>query len=54
MFSTLALSPDQVLTLRKDHAVYMAGSGRINVAGLHVRDIPAFVTALKAVGYPVD
>jgi len=53
MFSTLALSPEQVLALRNDHAVYMAGSGRINVAGLHVRDIPAFVTALKAVGYPV-
>lgn len=53
MFSTLALSPDQVMALRKEHAVYMAGSGRINVAGLHVRDIPAFVTALKAVGYPV-
>lgn len=53
MFSTLALSPEQVLALRNDHAVYMAGSGRINVAGLHVRDIPAFVTALKAVGHPV-
>jgi aromatic-amino-acid transaminase len=54
MFSTLALTPEQVLALRKDHAVYMAGSGRINVAGLHTRDIPAFVTALKTVGYPVD
>lgn len=48
MFSTLPLSREQVLRLRADHAVYMADSGRINVAGLQPGDIPAFVDALRA------
>ncbi len=34
LFSMLALSKEQILTLREDHGIYMAGSGRINVAGL--------------------
>lgn len=54
MFSTLPLDRDQIGRLRADHAVYMAGSGRINIAGLQVGDVPAFVAALAAVGYPAD
>lgn len=50
MFSQLSLTPVQVETLRRDHAIYMAGSGRINLAGLGMRDIPRFIGALKAVG----
>ena len=49
MFSILPLSPDQVAALRTDHAVYMAGSGRINIAGLNEADIPRFVRAFDAV-----
>lgn len=49
MFALLPLSPDQVAALRKDHGVYMAGSGRINVAGLTLRTVPQFVQAVKAV-----
>ncbi len=49
LFSTLALTKDQVVRLREDHAVYMAGSGRINVAGLHSGNIANFIRALKTV-----
>lgn len=49
LFSMLALSKDQIVKLREDHGVYMAGSGRINVAGLHSGNIDNFVGALKTV-----
>jgi len=49
MFAMLSLTKDQIAALREDHAVYMAGSGRINVAGLTMGNIDAFVAALKAV-----
>ena len=49
MFSTLPLSPDQVRRLREEHGVYMAGSGRINIAGLTPDLIEPFITALAAV-----
>ncbi|WP_300535387.1 amino acid aminotransferase [Sphingosinicella sp.] len=49
MFSMLPLSPEQIRTLREVHAVYMAGSGRINVAGLTPDAIPAFAAAVAAV-----
>jgi aromatic-amino-acid transaminase len=49
LFSTLALTKDQIVKLREDHGVYMAGSGRINVAGLHSGNIANFVSALKTV-----
>jgi aromatic-amino-acid transaminase len=48
MFSLLALSPDVVKKLREEHAVYMAGSGRINVAGLSVETAGIFARALAA------
>ena len=51
MFSMLKLTADQIGRLRADHGLYMAGSGRINVAGLQVADIPAFVKKLRAVGF---
>ncbi|MXP44992.1 amino acid aminotransferase [Allopontixanthobacter sediminis] len=49
LFSMLALTKDQIASLREDHAVYMAGSGRINVAGLHSGNIANFIAALKNV-----
>lgn len=49
LFATLAVSPDQVQRLRADHAIYMAGSGRINLAGLSARTIQPFADALQAV-----
>ncbi|BCW87623.1 Aromatic-amino-acid aminotransferase [Alphaproteobacteria bacterium SO-S41] len=48
MFAQLPVTPAQVATLREQHAVYMAGSGRINLAGLTPATIPAFATAYAA------
>ncbi len=49
MFAMLPVSKEQVQQLREDHGVYMAGSGRINVAGLTMGNIDAFVAALADV-----
>jgi aromatic-amino-acid transaminase len=50
MFSTLNIAPEAVQRLKADHAIYMAGSGRINVAGFKGNDdIQAFTKALSAV-----
>lgn len=49
LFSMLPLTPAQILALREDHAVYMAGSGRINIAGLTTGNIETFIDALRAV-----
>ena len=49
LFSMLPLSKDQIQTLREDHAIYMAGSGRINIAGLHMGNIDKFIAAIAEV-----
>ena len=49
LFSMLALDKDQIARLRADHGVYMAGSGRINVAGLTQGNIDKFIAALAEV-----
>ena len=49
MFSMLALDKDQIQKLREDHGIYMAGSGRINIAGLTMGNIDKFIGALADV-----
>jgi aromatic-amino-acid transaminase len=49
MFATLRLDKEQIQALRDDHGIYMAGSGRINVAGLTTNNLDKFVEALRAV-----
>jgi len=49
LFSMLPLSPEQVLAMREKHAVYMAGSGRINIAGLTTANIDEFIERLADV-----
>ncbi len=49
LFSIVPLSPEQVLAMREKHAVYMAGSGRINVAGLTMGNIDRFIAAVADV-----
>jgi aromatic-amino-acid transaminase len=49
LFSMLPLSAEQILALRNDHAIYMAGSGRINIAGLTGGNIETFIDALRTV-----
>jgi aspartate/tyrosine/aromatic aminotransferase len=50
MFSLLGLSREQVETLRSEHAVYLVGSGRINVAGLFPANLDLVARAIVAVG----
>ena len=49
MFSLIGAAPEQVARLRDEHAVYMIGSGRINVAGLPEAEVDRFADALVAV-----
>lgn len=49
LFAMLPVTKEQVGKLREDHAIYMAGSGRINIAGLHMGNIGKFVDALAKV-----
>jgi aromatic-amino-acid transaminase len=54
MFAVLPLSKEQIERLRDKHGVYMAGSGRINIAGLTMGSLPKFVAALADVVAPVE
>ena len=49
MFSRLGLGPDQVAKLRADHAIYMVGDSRINIAGLNTDSVPVLARAIAAV-----
>jgi aromatic-amino-acid transaminase len=49
MFSYTGLSPEQVDTLREQHAVYLLRSGRMCVAGLNNSNVEATAAAMAAV-----
>ena len=49
LFSVLPLSSEQILKLRQEHGIYLAGSGRINIAGLTMDNIDKFIADLAAV-----
>ncbi len=49
LFSVLPVTKEQVAQLREDHGIYMAGSGRINVAGLTMDNIDKFIAAIADV-----
>jgi len=46
MFAMLPLARDAVLSLRTSHGIYMADSGRINIAGLRSDTVAPFVAAI--------
>jgi aromatic-amino-acid transaminase len=46
MFAMLPINVAAVARLRADHGVYMVGSGRINIAGLHYDTVGRFAAAL--------
>lgn len=46
LFSMLPINGEQILAIRERHGVYMAGSGRINIAGLTTGNIDKFIAAL--------
>jgi aromatic-amino-acid transaminase len=48
MFSILPVTPAQVEALRNDHGIYMAPTGRINIAGLNAQSVGPLVQALAA------
>ena len=49
MFSRLGVSGAQVEQLRLDHAIYMVGDGRMNIAGLNAATIPVVARAVAQV-----
>ncbi len=49
MFSFSGLNPDQVQRLRDEHAIYIVGSGRINVAGMTPENMGPLCDAIAAV-----
>ena len=49
MFSMLPVTTEQAVRLRDDHAIYMTNSGRVNIAGANVSNIPAVADALLTV-----
>ena len=49
MFSRLGLTPEQVVTLRVEHGIYMVGDSRINIAGLNAHTVPILAAAIATV-----
>jgi aspartate/tyrosine/aromatic aminotransferase len=50
MFSFSGLNKGQVERLKKEHAIYIVGSGRINVAGMTESNMEALCSAIVSVG----
>lgn len=49
MFSTLDLTPDQILQLRREQAIFMPLDGRMNVAGLQEGSIERLALAVASI-----
>jgi len=50
MFSRLGAAPELVQKLREDHAIYMVGDSRLNIAGLNTQTVPILAEAIVKVG----
>jgi aromatic-amino-acid transaminase len=50
MFSRLGATPEQVEKLREDHAIYLVGDSRLNIAGLNKESVPVLAKAMIDVG----
>ena len=50
MFSRLGASAERVEKLRADHAVYMVGDSRMNIAGLNSATVPILAQAIIEAG----
>lgn len=50
MFSRLGATPEQVERLRAEHAIYMVGDSRLNIAGLNRETVPVLARAIVACG----
>ena len=49
MFSRLGLTPEQVDKLRNEHAIYLVGDSRMNIAGLQEKRIDTLIQAIMNV-----
>ena len=49
MFCFLGVTPEQVERLKKEHAVYMVDSSRINVAGINADNVEHLAASVAAV-----
>jgi aromatic-amino-acid transaminase len=50
MFSRLGATSEQVEKLREDHAIYLVGDSRLNIAGLNKDSVPVLAKAMIDVG----
>ncbi len=50
MFSRLGTTPELVQKLREDHAIYMIGDSRMNIAGLNAKTVPILAEAIVKSG----
>ena len=50
MFSRLGASPEHVERLKTEHAIYMVGDSRLNIAGLNAATVPVLARAILSVG----
>ena len=50
MFSRLGTTPDLVERLREEHAIYMVGDSRMNIAGLNKHTVPILAKAIVDTG----
>ena len=50
MFSRLGTTPELVQKLREDHAIYMIGDSRMNIAGLNEKTVPLLAEAIVKAG----
>ena len=50
MFSRLGATPEQVDRLRDEHAIYLVGDSRLNIAGLNKESVPILAKAMIDVG----
>ncbi|SLN56266.1 Aromatic-amino-acid aminotransferase [Pseudoruegeria aquimaris] len=50
MFSRLGTTPEMVEKLRADHAIYMVGDSRMNIAGLNAQTVPILAQAIVDAG----
>ncbi|MEC3860935.1 amino acid aminotransferase [Mesobacterium sp. TK19101] len=50
MFSRLGTTSDMVDKLRDEHAIYMVGDSRLNIAGLNTQTVPILAEAIIKVG----
>ncbi|SCB61123.1 aromatic-amino-acid transaminase [Rhizobium aethiopicum] len=50
LFSNLSMRRETAVALRANHGIYMADSGRMNLAGMQLADADTIVAALRAVG----